>query len=185
MTGRTVYAAGLTLTLLTGLTGCGDGGSQAKESDKGGKAAAEDKSPGSEGGSPKKPKDHGKPASPPKSPAALPKAADGTDTGACTDGDCEVELSKGDKLRPEPSYGVAEFTVESIKGQVVSWTALSAGSGVSISSGGGSESSTSCTNGSCTGRLGKNKGSIAMNELTIEFTSIGEDSAVAKVSHRK
>lgn len=184
MTGRTVYAAALTLTLLTGLTACGDGGSQAEESGKG-KAAAEDKSPGSKGGSDEKPKDREKPASPSKSATALPKAADGTDTGACADGDCEVELSKGDKLLPEPPYGVAEFTVESIKGHVVSWTALSSGSGVSISSGGGSESSTSCTNGSCTGRLGKNKGSIVMNEITIEFTSIGEDRAVVKVSQKK
>jgi hypothetical protein len=179
------------LLALTLLTGCGEDGNSGdgRDSSKGGAS----KSSAGKGGSEKhkdgdkhsgkdKDKDKGKDKDKDKqSPPGLPKAADGTDTGACDDGTCEVEMSKGDELRPKSSYGVDRFTVESIKGHVITWTALFSGGQVSMRAEGAEESSTSCTNGSCTGRIGKSKGRLEMNQLVLEFTAIGEDRAVAKV----
>lgn len=183
---RNLYAAALTPTLLTGLTACGGGhGSPAEGSDKGRKAAQGDKSSDDKGGSAgKEGKAGGKSASPSKSPTGLPKAADGTDTGACDDGDCEVELSQGDKLRPVSSYGIDEFSIQKIEGRVISWTALFSGGQVSMASQGTETSSTTCTNGSCSGTLGKSEGTLEMNKLSVEFTAIAEDRAVAKVTHK-
>ena len=171
------------LLALTLLTGCGEDGNSGdgRDSSKGGAS----KSSASKGSS-EKHKDGGKHSGKDKSkdkkaPPGLPKAADGTDTGACDDGTCEVEMSKGGELRPKSSYGVDRFTVESIKGHVITWTALFSGGQVSMRAEGAEESSTSCTNGSCTGRIGKSKGRLEMNQLVLEFTAIGEDRAVAKV----
>jgi hypothetical protein len=168
----------LTLALLTGLTGCGDDGGSS------GKASEAGKSPDNKGGPAASSKGRGKGKASP-SASALPKAADGTDTGACADADCEVELSKGDALHPESSYGVEAFTVRSIKDHVITWTALFSGGQVSISAAGAEETSTTCTNGSCSGRLGKSKGKIEMNRLTVEFKAIGKDRAVAELSPKK
>jgi hypothetical protein len=113
------------------------------------------------------------------------EAADGKDLGACDDAKCEVELSAGDELHPRGSYGIEEFAVKSVEGHVISWTALFGGGSVSMSANGAEVSSTSCTNGSCSGRLGKTKGKLQMNGVTVEFTSIEEDSAIAKLSPGK
>ena len=184
MTGRTACAAALTFFLLAGITGCGDGGSPGDgpgRSGKADKAAQDDKSPEAKGGS----SGEGNGGSPPsKKATALPKAADGTDTDACDDGECEVELSDGDTLRPESSFGVDQFAVQKIKDHVITWTAVFSGGRVSMSARGDDESSTSCTNGSCYGTLGKTEGTLEMNELTVEFTAIGEDRTVVKVSHK-
>jgi hypothetical protein len=169
----------LTLALLTGLTGCGDGGGAEGAKD----ASQSRKSPDGKGSSSPSPKERSK-ASASASPL-LPEAADGTETGACDDGECEVVLSKGDELHPKSSYGVDEFSVRSIKDHVITWTALFSGGQVSMSAEGAGESSTSCTNGSCNGRLGRSKGKIEMNGLTVEFKAIGKDSAVAKLSPKK
>lgn len=109
-------------------------------------------------------------------------AADGTDTGACDDARCEVKLSAGDKLHPRASYGIQEFAVRDIEDHVIEWTALFSGGRVSMSSHGAQRSTTSCSNASCSGELGTAKGTLEMNGLTLEFTSIGENSAVVKVS---
>ncbi|WP_314177296.1 hypothetical protein [Streptomyces winkii] len=176
----------LALALLTGLTGCGgeDGKSPGGESRSPGSAKGEGKGKGSRSASPSHPKS-GKPSASSSRPSSgLPEAADGTDTGACDDGECQVELSKGDELHPESSYGIDEFTVHDIKDHVITWTALFSGGQVSMSSQGAEQSSTRCTNGSCSGHLGKSKGKIQMNRLTVEFEAIGEDRAVARLSHK-
>jgi hypothetical protein len=184
MTGRIAYVTALTLTLLTGLTGCGDGGAPEKESDQGGKGGKGGKAAQEKPGKPDDAKEPANTASPSES-SGPGKAADGTDTGACADADCEVELSKGSKLRPDSSYGINEFRVQSIKKHVITWTAVFDGGRVSMSAQGGENSSTSCTNGTCFGSIGKSEGKLQMNDVTVEFTSIGDNSAVAEVSHKK
>lgn len=181
--GKAVLCAPLlTFALLTGLTGCtgADGGDGRAD-------AAPSRPPDAKGGSSPSPKTKDKPSSSagPSASSTLPKAADGTDTKACADGDCEVELSKGDQIRPPSSYGVDAFTVQDIKDHVVTWKALFSGGQVSTSARGAQNSSTSCTNGSCSGKLGRTKGKIEINRLIIEFTAIGEDRAVARISPRK
>ncbi|QPP06462.1 hypothetical protein G4Z16_08690 [Streptomyces bathyalis] len=172
----------LILALLTGLTGCAgaDGG-------EGGADAAPSSPPDAKGGSSPSPKTKDKPSAgaEPSASSTLPKAADGTDTKACSDGDCEVELSKGDEIQPPSSYGVDKFTVQKIEDHVITWTAGFSGGRVSTSARGAQNSSTSCTNGSCSGNLGKSKGKIEINRLVIEFTSIGDDRAVARISPKK
>lgn len=46
--------------------------------------------------------------------APLPEAADGTDLTACADADCEVVVEEGDEFAMDGSYGVEQFTVESV-----------------------------------------------------------------------
>lgn len=162
------------LLLLALLTGCGSaaGGGADDGSDKGG-AHKSSQSPASSS-SPASP-------SPAKSRAALPEAADGKDTDSCADGNCEVELAAGDELRPTTAYGVERFTVESIKGRVISWRAVFAG-GSSMRTSASDVSRMSCTNGECHGRLGRTTGKLTMNDLTVSFTAIAEDRAIAKVT---
>jgi hypothetical protein len=185
----------LTLVLLAGATGCaddnGDGDARKTSPQTSQDESASPKSPGDKGGSTAQngaDEDRGANGAGDKGEAGEKDAggdADGKDLGACDDAKCEVELSAGDELRPRGSYGIEEFTVESVKGHVVSWTALFSGGQVSMSANGAEVSSTSCTNGSCSGRLGKTKGKLQMNGVTVEFTSIDEDSAVAKLSPGK
>jgi hypothetical protein len=179
----------LTLALLAGVTGCGDdgGSSDARRPGEQGDSRA---GGGTSSGSPKgkgkaSPSASAAESASPSVSAAPEGAADGTDTGACDDARCEVELSGGDELRPRSSYGIDRFTVQSVKGRVITWTAFFSSGSISMSASGAEETSTSCTNGSCSGRLGKSKGTIQMNGLTVKFTSIGEDSAVAKLSPKK
>ncbi|RAJ63341.1 hypothetical protein K378_03452 [Streptomyces sp. Amel2xB2] len=182
---RTVRLLGaplLALVLLTAVAGCADddGRSDARRpGEQGGTADSRESGPSSPVGK--------QPSSSPAASASRPSqggadAADGTDTGACADGRCEVVLSAGDVLRPRSSYGVEKFAVESVEDHVIAWTAHFAGGSVSMSSSGAQESSSSCTNGQCSGRLGRSKGTLHMNGLTLEFTSIGAGSAVAKLS---
>lgn len=179
----------LTIALLAGLTGCT--GTDGEDGGPG--AAAPGKSADGSGSSstPRgKEKQDGSPAesapsSEPGPSSELPEAADGTDTGACADGRCEVELSKGDEVRPRSSYGIDRFTVQNVEDHVITWTALFSGGRVSMSAQGAEVSSTNCTNGACSGRMGRSKGKIEMNRLVVEFTAIGEDRAVAKISARE
>ncbi|MCH6162731.1 hypothetical protein [Streptomyces marispadix] len=188
----------LTLVLLAGATGCADddGDSDArKASPRTSKEAQSSESPGGKNGSSAPDGEKDGERGPDEGPGedeggkAAEKgtggAADGKDLGACDDAKCEVELSAGDELHPRGSYGIDEFTVESVKGHVITWTALFSGGRVSMAANGAEVSSTSCTNGSCSGRLGKTKGKLRMNGVTVEFTSIDEDSAVAKLSPGK
>lgn len=193
-----LFAPLLTLALLAGAAGCADddGDSDVRKPvpRESRSSSTADKPSGGEAGSPAAPGDqerkdgeHGEDAADGRGsgdggPSA---AADGTDTGACEDAECEVELSAGDELHPQSSYGVEEFTVESIEDHVITWTAHFGGGRVSMSAKGAEESSTSCTNGTCSGRLGRTKGSLQMNGITVEFTSVGEDRAVAEVSTGK
>ncbi|GGO48502.1 hypothetical protein GCM10012287_23650 [Streptomyces daqingensis] len=159
----------LTLALLTGCGGEAGGGSEGEKSTNGAGSASggKDDSPGS-----------GK-------AAPSPDAADGSDTGACRDAECEVVVEAGDVLRPKTSYGVQEFTVELINKGVVSWrTVFTTGSGA-MQARGSSVSSTSCTGGECNGRLGRTKGRLETDKLIIDFDSIDDDSAVAKLTAKK
>src|SRR5262245_35214308 len=115
--GKAVLCAPLlTFALLAGLTGCAgaDGGEGRAD-------ASPSRPPDAKGGAPDSAKAKDKPSSgarPSRSPQ-LPKAADGRNTKACADGDCEVELSKGDEIHPPSSYGVDEFTVQDVEDHVV------------------------------------------------------------------
>ncbi|WP_139151439.1 hypothetical protein [Streptomyces sp. WMMB 322] len=186
--GKSALCASLmTFALLTGLAGCSgtDGGDTSADAVPGtpsdGKGALS--SPKRSSVSPAKREGASAGAKPTSS--ALPKAADGTDTGACADGDCEVELSKGDEIHPPSSSGVHEFTVQDIEDGIVTWTARFSGGRVTTSARGMQNSSTSCSNGFCRGKLSRSKTKIEMNRLVIEFKAIGADRAVVRVSAKK
>ncbi|NLU74912.1 hypothetical protein HCC61_19900 [Streptomyces sp. HNM0575] len=184
----------LTLALLMGVAGCADDDGEGDVRKPAPREPSSHKSPGDRAGSPpsassspgagKDGEESGGEDSD-KDGSGAAAAADGTDTGACEDAECEVELSAGDELHPRSSHGVDEFTVEKIEDHVITWTAAFSGGRVSMSAKGAQVSSTSCSNGSCGGRLGRTRGSLEMNGVTMEFTSIGEDSAVARISAEK
>jgi hypothetical protein len=71
---------------------------------------------------------------PSKAPGPLPAAADGTDTSACGDGSCEVEVRGGVRLRLGGGADPGTFTVTAVAGGMV--TVKSAVMEASTASGG-------------------------------------------------
>ncbi|MGH3311706.1 MAG: hypothetical protein ACRDP3_14160 [Streptomyces sp.] len=172
------------LLVLALLAGCGGGadGAAGDGSDKGGvqtSSQASQTSQASQASLASSPWDSGSPA--PRQLTALPQAADGKDTGSCADGNCEVELAAGDELFPSTAYGVQRFTVESIKDRMISWRAVIKG-GSSMRTSASEVSRMSCAGGECHGLLGRTTGELTMNDLTVSFTAIVEDRAIAQVT---
>ncbi|MFC4493853.1 hypothetical protein ACFPA8_06855 [Streptomyces ovatisporus] len=158
----------LTLALLTGCGGESGSGTGNEKSANGTGRTAGGKDDSSEAGS--------SPSSP---------AADGKDTGACRDAQCEVLVTAGDVLRPQASYGIQQFTVEQIRKGVVSWRTVFTTGSASMQTRGSSLSSTSCTGGECNGRLGRAVGRLETDKVIIDFSLIDDDSAVAKLTPKR
>lgn len=185
MTGQNRYrratlpALGAALLTFALLTGCGaDAGSGGDNGDKSSEGATAGGTDDAEGAPSSASPDGG------EAPSGT-NAADGKDLDACADAECEVQISVGDVLEPDESHGVQQFTVEQIRKGVVSWRAVFTTGSAAMRSRGASVSETSCTGGECNGRLGKGRGRLETDKLTLDFTDITEDTAVVRVKARK
>ncbi len=111
-----------------------------------------------------------------------PKAADGTDLAACSDGTCEVSAPAGAKMTFPAKTRVEYFTVQSIDADTV----VLAGRGIGSRQG-----------GSCTGKKCESSGSgkdykvtlgpsstATFNDLSITLRAITGGAAVLKIEPR-
>ncbi|GAA0320392.1 hypothetical protein NE235_18050 [Actinoallomurus spadix] len=78
--------------------------------------------------------------------ARLPRAANGTDLGACRDGRCEVQVSARDRIPVPARLGVTELRVTAIAGDDITLRGTAPGTSLTVGLG-GSAGATSVMNG--------------------------------------
>ncbi|MEU8889836.1 hypothetical protein [Streptomyces sp. NPDC048442] len=99
-----------------------------------------------------------------KPPKPFPRAADGTRTDACSDADCEIEVTGPTTLDFPAGHSVRRFTITRISEDTLHWTSVFPGE---------SESFTS-------GSVGA-QGTVTLNDLHIETRAIQGKHAVIRV----
>jgi len=92
----------------------------------------------------------------------LPDAADGTDFGACAQGNCEVLVSESSEIPVDPSFGVDTITIAEVDSDAITVQATGAGSYLQVVVG--------------------TDGTGSLNGIVIEVVSIAGGQAVLSMS---
>lgn len=117
-------------------------------------------------------------------PSALPPARDGDDLAACTDGDCEVRIGGPVAIPLDPRFGVTGLRVESVGGNVVTFSVDFSGGRVE-SSGCRSSFTGPSAGAPARARAGcPTSGRLSLERISLGVAATRADSAVIRVLAR-
>ncbi|MGW8526381.1 MULTISPECIES: hypothetical protein [Nocardiopsidaceae] len=139
----------------------------------------------------------GVPSTPPTSPSTSPSASpspvapsDGTDLAACSDGDCEVEVTAPAEVDLDPEFAIDTLTIDSITDGSLAFTMTSTAGEVSF--GCQNSDSAPCDSslqgtfgpgGAATGQATGGPGAqVGLNDLVLEVVDVSGDSAIMRIA---